>query len=459
MKLGIVSDLHLGDPTSTLVARVADPPGGEGPTFATSLAFERLCETLKAHVVDESGKPCPLDYLVLLGDVFEFSIAGWKTAYAAARPFLTEIRERGLAREILYLPGNHDFSAWALTMQQANVIDRIVRGKSVHERWSVPAVLDARRSPGLSLFGVSPRESGGYGGLFFDHLGGLTFNVAYPNLYILEPSGRTTLVTHGHYFEGYWSFASRLAPVIFGDDLRFGTKEKVPTIDELVAIDFPTNELGSSGMGQAGPLTAVFRTIAMEVREGKLGRVRTYLENAADELDAWAKTSSGKGWFERQMLHFATKHLIAWVLEQLEQQRDGLVSFARFNETFFEDQDILTNIANYLEACNLEHSKIPDADGQPIQRPSRVIFGHTHVPITPDRPARPSLPAPYCGESIEFWNTGGWLRPDAAHAKEAAVVLYDSAKAETQAWQMHRITVPHETETNSPPSDPSRSPG
>ncbi len=58
-----------------------------------------------------------------------------------------------------------------------------------------------------------------YGNLFFDDItreasnGRLTgkklnFNFAYPNLYLVTDEGESLLLTHGHYFEAFWSVAA-----------------------------------------------------------------------------------------------------------------------------------------------------------------------------------------------------------------------------------------------------------
>lgn len=70
-----------------------------------------------------------------------------------------------------------------------------------------------------------------YGNLFFDdiareaahgHLLGerLTFNFAYPNLYLVTDRGDSLLLTHGHYFEAFWSLTAELAAMLALDDLE-----------------------------------------------------------------------------------------------------------------------------------------------------------------------------------------------------------------------------------------------
>ena len=41
--------------------------------------------------------------------MFDFSIADYADAYAAARAFFMRVRDDGIAREVIYVPGNHDW--------------------------------------------------------------------------------------------------------------------------------------------------------------------------------------------------------------------------------------------------------------------------------------------------------------------------------------------------------------
>jgi hypothetical protein len=115
---------------------------------------------------------------VLLGDGFDFSIADYADAYAAAHTFFLRVRDDGIAHEVIFVPGNHDFGFWHVTMHEANLINRVRRFRRPRSRWSVPGVVDDRqgaRRRGFRLPYVTPhaRDEGGgprCGGLFLDHL-------------------------------------------------------------------------------------------------------------------------------------------------------------------------------------------------------------------------------------------------------------------------------------------------
>lgn len=115
---------------------------------------------------------------MLLGDGFDFSIADYADAYAAAHTFFLRVRDDGIAHEVIFVPGNHDFGFWHVTMHEANLINRVRRFRRPRSRWSVPGVVDDRqgaRRRGFRLPYVTPhaRDEGGgprCGGLFLDHL-------------------------------------------------------------------------------------------------------------------------------------------------------------------------------------------------------------------------------------------------------------------------------------------------
>lgn len=427
MRLGVISDLHLGDSSSTLVK--GDAAGGYeiGKGYAS----------LKQAIL----RGGPLRYLALVGDVFDFSIGTWGSAYEAAKPFLRAIKADGLAEEIIYLPGNHDFSAWTLTMQETNVLRQIASGQPPKEdRWSVPAVLDSRAGPAeLVLCGVKRDPSTGlYGGLFFDHLGGIPFNVAYPNLYVVEPSGVTTLVTHGQYFDKYWCLTSTLASQMFDEELAFVPVARHYTMEELVGINYPLNDLASSGIGQAGPLTPIFRSIQQSAKRSDLQRIRHYVRRLEEVLDG-AITFDGR---TRRIKEWLTDAILYFVRNELLSSLQGTFlrpqSAARYNTRYFDDPATRANIECYFAACLAECRSIKGASAAEIPTPSRVLFGHTHVPILCARPGeQPEQSHRILGTKVEFWNTGGWLAEPQQMCRPA-LFLYDDG-APVSPWSSYLL--------------------
>jgi 3',5'-cyclic AMP phosphodiesterase CpdA len=108
MRVAVVSDVHFGDDLCTLVATGPDGEPSLGPAYA---ALRRIV----GHV----------DYLILLGDILDFSVASYQEAYRAARAFFVQAQEDLLAREYVYVPGNHDFDIWHTVEHQVNVINQL----------------------------------------------------------------------------------------------------------------------------------------------------------------------------------------------------------------------------------------------------------------------------------------------------------------------------------------------
>src|SRR3989304_715890 len=113
MRVAVLSDTHFGDPLCTLVS---SGPREKEPSIGP--AYEPLARAV--------GK---VDYLVLLGDILDFSVASYADAYRQARCFFRRLSEDGLAREIIYVPGNHDFDVWHTVEHQVNVINRLRQGQ------------------------------------------------------------------------------------------------------------------------------------------------------------------------------------------------------------------------------------------------------------------------------------------------------------------------------------------
>lgn len=430
MKLIVASDLHFGDPRCALVAAETGPEPRLAPGYGRFL--------------EAAGRDN--DYLVLLGDVFDFSIADYADAYAAARVFFRRVRDDRVAREVVYVPGNHDFGFWHVTMHEANVINRVRRFERPRSRWSVPAVFDDRpgapsrgfRLPYVTAHARDERGGPRYGGLFLDCLSlrpddapgsGLRFNVAYPNVYLVTDDGDCALLTHGHYFEGYWAAAGEAARAIAGTDLVFAAGE--PDIDELVAVNFPSNELASSGIGQAGPLTPLIRAVQQEVNAGRLERVGRYLDRVVAELDRMAEFPWYKVYLE-WLTDAALRKARALVLERLGTHRP-----VRHDEGFLARPEAARRVEAYLAAVALEERRLnasPFACGLPAVR--WLVFGHTHEALVPSGGSVPSVGLP-SGRSLPVWNTGGWLwRPGTVAGSGpigAAVLRYETGRGFSSA--------------------------
>ncbi len=277
MKFVVISDTHFGDPDSTLFVcdRNRTVPGSNYSRF-----------------LEEAGKNN--DYLILLGDVMDFAIRSYDEAYSIAQGFFRRVQRDKIADQMIYIPGNHDEDIWHTVEHEVNIMDRIGDGDIPQKfKMSLPGVIDDRSSSKkvrLMLPGVDERKIGGkigYGGLFLDKITGkggkqTRFNFVYPNLYVVSDSG-SVLITHGHYFETYWSLLSEWVPEILGSDLQI----PIPMIlKDMVSLNFPTNQLSCSGVGQAGQLTDAIRNAEIDIRNRDMDSIKQYLDRFVDKITA-----------------------------------------------------------------------------------------------------------------------------------------------------------------------------
>ena len=397
MRIAIVSDTHFGDPMSTLVEFGKNGKPVIGPKYK---AFKQAAGNDN-------------DYLVLLGDILDFSIASYEEVYESAKVFFLQIQEDRIAKEIIYVPGNHDADLWHVVEHEVNIINQIENGRPPRQfRMSLPGFIDDRvESPyrGFTLPGVSAKanENGPkYAGLFLDHItkdgGDLTsFNFAYPNIYMVTDN-ESVLITHGQYLEKYWALASEWAVKIAQEDLRIGG---ALDLKEMVGINFPLSQLACSGVGQAGPLTRVVRLVQRDVKDGELKRINKYLNRLDDEVDKLTRYPWYKQYLEwlTDTVSNTVKKMVLGMISDFED--------TRYSEEFIHKKEVQQRFMDFYSATALEVSSLNSKYGYDIPMPWYVIFGHTHQPIPWGHENAPKArPSQETGmRPITLFNSGGWL--------------------------------------------------
>lgn len=425
MRVAIVSDTHFGDDLCTLVTE-----GTHGAVLGPAYDLFR----------DAVGK---VDYLILLGDVLDFSVASYEKAYRHAKVFFSRLQQDGIADQLIYIPGNHDFDIWHIVEHQVNVINQLKQGELPRAfKRSVPGVLDDRRADPadkLTLPDVTPKPEWHdnrtkYGNLFLDHITRrrsnrsgvraegrkLTFNFAYPNLYLVSDTGECVLVTHGHYFEAYWALASDWLLQFADDEVPLETPGE-PTLQELVGMNLPLNQLACSGIGQAQPLTHLVRRIQQEVEAGHVGVLgRTLDRIEARMLEERSHVSRMRRAAERYVLRWIKR----WILNALETTEQ-----ARYSRMFMKHPQVRDRFRRYFHYSLNEIRQLSREHGIDLPVPTHVVFGHTHQPIPW---AAEELVDTIEGRKVHFCNTGGWLLRDEHDGKRsfvgAEVVFYESGK-------------------------------
>ena len=418
MRIAVISDTHFGDPLGTLVTS-QHGRSSIGPAYAP------LARAIGA-----------VDYLVLLGDIVDFSVSSYDEAYRAARVFFTQLQQDGLAREMIYIPGNHDYDVWHTVEHQVNVINRLQQGQLPRAfKRSVPGVIDDRRKDDKFLLpDVVPSRSSHdpephYGDLFFDditrvaahgHLLGekLTFNFAYPNLYLITDAGESLLLTHGHYFEAFWAVTSELAATLALDDLELEAGQEL-SLREMVGINLPLNQLACSGIGQAKPLAELARRVHADVSAGRVDTVRKYL----DRFEALIREEKSLGWVKRGAAIAASRWLKRRLLRSL-----ASMETARYRKEFLFRPRVRERFRKYYRYSLHEIERLGLEHHLDIPAPTHVVFGHTHQPIPW---GAEELVDVVDGRVVSFCNTGGWvLKEDRSGLSfsGAEVLLYESGK-------------------------------
>jgi UDP-2,3-diacylglucosamine pyrophosphatase LpxH len=398
MKLAIVSDFHFGDEFGTLV------------TFNKTTKQAELNDEYYKKFIEATGTEN--DYLILAGDIFDFSIACYEDAYRCGRLFFERFKKDNIAKEIIYLAGNHDADHWHMLQHERHVIKRLNAGElpETYEH-SVAGIIDDRKNTnthGFWLNGVRTNADPNpkYGNMFLNRIIGMetdkeiNFNFAYPNLYIATDN-ECVLVTHGHYFGGYWSFVSEGVLPFASKELDFTKLD----IEKLVELNYPLSQLACTGIGQAGCLTPVIKKIQTEVKSHKLDIVPKYLNGLEKIVSGCFKTITDKA------IDALWPLLRSRILEGITKMESD-----QFSEVFLKKEAVWNACnsfynASLVEIGNINKQKIKN-EFLNLQSPNRIIFGHTHQPISWDHPDPPTLGTvsiPHL-RNISMHNTGGWIR-------------------------------------------------
>ena len=400
MRIAVISDTHFGDPLCTLVINGHDGEPQLGPAYPA----------LRKAV----GK---VDYLILLGDILDFSVASYEKAYKQARVFFRAV-QRDMAQQIVYLPGNHDFDIWHTIEHQVNVINQLKQGELPRAfKWSVPAVIDDRRSNAEDKFLLPDVKAkpewhenhASYGNLFLDHITRqrspktgrgvgkkLTFNFAYPNLYLVTENGECVLLTHGHYLEAYWAIAGEWALRLAQEDLGLEEEGEL-NMREMVGLNLPLNQLACSGIGQSEPLTDLIRIVQTEAHAGKVDSLGRYLDRLVNAIGQEDGISRATRWARVRALRWLKKRFLSMV---------RVTERTRYSTEFFRRPEVRERFRKYYGYSMNEIERLQKEYGLDIPAPNYVVFGHTHQPI-PWGSAE--LVDNVGGKDVPLCNTGGWL--------------------------------------------------
>ncbi len=402
MRIAIISDTHFGDTMGTLVHR----------DNANNIVIGSRYKDFKKAAGTNN------DYLILLGDILDFSIASYEEAYDFAKIFFLQLQQDKIAKEIIYVCGNHDADLWHIVEHEVNIINRIKIGKSPRPfHLSLPGVIDDRKTSqnqGFTLPGVRQQDGKDpkYAGLYLDNLTVSTkngqpsgtptsFNFCYPNVYLATDHG-TVLITHGQYFEAYWALSCEWAMKLALEDLRIGN---ALDLKEMVGINFPLSQLACSGVGQAGPLTKIVRQVQRQVKDGDLRRVKKYLDRMDYEIDKLTRFP----WYKQHLEWFTD--IVSNKIKTMALEFISNIEDTRYSEDFIHKKDVQARFMNFYSSSLLEIDNLNIQYGYDIPIPRYIIFGHTHQPIPWGAPDAPKVKGTIDAGiyPITLYNTGGWL--------------------------------------------------
>jgi UDP-2,3-diacylglucosamine pyrophosphatase LpxH len=356
------------------------------------------------------------DFLILLGDIFDLSIASYEEAYRHARAFLLLVQKDKIAKNIIYVPGNHDFDMWHTVQHQVRVIYPVRQGLPPRDfRWTQPGLIDDRTNHSSLDNNI---KRGFYMPDVFDkpidpdkppkfkeelYLNGITlgkkniskktnFYVVYPSLYLVTDNG-TFIITHGHYLDAFWSIGAEWIPRIVRTDI--GTHGKM---EDLVALNMPLCQLACSGIGQAGVLSPLIQDIQRKMKRHDTAKVEEYIDRLDDEID---KELEGNIFFEA-----GTDFVSNTIKSKLKKAIKSQVQ-SRFREDIMKDPKVQKRFINFYRASADEIDNLNLRYSFAIPAPEAFLFGHTHRPIGLSDTTKPYIDID--DNRVQFLNTGGWI--------------------------------------------------
>lgn len=387
MKVAVISDTHFGDQHSQL---------------AKNTYIEKFIEVIK----NKTGK---LDYLVLNGDILDFSISSFENAFNAAKQFFLEIQkqENKITEQIIYIPGNHDKHIWDAIEWEVNVIQRLRKHELPREFKRVQlGFIDLAQNKDLFLPGIkySNEEKKRYGGLFLEGLfenenTKLPINVVYPNLYI-RTNKHIYIITHGHMLDMPWVLLSEL--------LDGWSHINVCNIRHFEEYNYILTSLICTGIGQGGDVSKSLYDIILKIRsdnknnkdEGKK-QLNKMLSHMMKELKSSTKLPS----------YLQCEKINSFVINKIVEYFVDKYSYPRGQRNYYED--ILNDPykkERYMKFFIKSRKEVREWENS-SQASYRLIFGHTHVPISNYKFIKNN------NYAINIYNTGGWLLENSSDNK------------------------------------------
>lgn len=426
MKIAITSDIHLGDSDSRL------DPNCSG--YNKGHLFYKFVDLLYNH-----SPRGPVDYLILNGDILDFSINSFTKSCNIAKKFFREIKKtekegQSIVKQIIYIPGNHDKHIWDAVEWEVNVIRKLKKHKDTRAfKRTQPGIIDLStnsKDKNLLLPGVRYVEGENrYGdlfleGLFEDENNKLPINIVYPNLYI-KVNDCIYIITHGHMFDTPWVLLSEL--------LDGWENIKCGEIQHFEEYNYPLTSMICTGVGQGGDVSNLLYKILTDIRRDKNTK---NLEQMIGYMLSRLPIIFGKNLslIKSKKLNTFISKIIIWYLlrkkgienprnnelfpdtENNPAQKERLKRFYEASLKQLEhilaktDKNIDENKEYKSCGCNNHNFGVDkNIDKNKEYKSERefktvgIIFGHTHV-------ANKKFSRLLDTVHLDLYNTGGWLK-------------------------------------------------
>jgi len=370
-----LSDLHLGEPDSILTPPVPTGSAVESPAAAPVL--EQLVTCLEHVLEGKKGDERPI--LILNGDALELAFGTFSHALTNFERLARLLLQRELFRKLIYIPGNHDHHIWevARETQYANVIAEESQTRELPPLKHVTSLRLEETVPAYLLNKIIERVQPI--GVINDSEHEVL--VAYPNLALLDDSGRRcALIHHGHYVEPLYHFFSALRRWLFPD------RPPTQSIDEIEEENFAWIEFIWSLLGRSGGAGADMRALFHMLRNADV------FDDFADDLSRRTVKHVDISWIPGDVLErLALKKLLTWIAPRLSGERS--IRRAAFSA------EVRRGIERYLFGPT--YRQLREELGQ-IPAEMTFVFGHTHKPF------EATVEDPNGQTAVEVYNTGGW---------------------------------------------------
>lgn len=379
MFIADISDVHIGDESSRMAL---------GKVFNPNGAYSKL----KDQIFKFTGN-APLDYLILDGDILDFSINPIDDSIRTARPFFMQLQRDNIAKQIVYIPGNHDKQIWDGIQWNTSIIGSMLKFANPGSfRRIQPGIIDLAANSEIELPGVTKGSDGNYGDVFMKGLfqsadNSVPISVVYPNLYI-KRSSDTILVTHGHMFEMAW--------VLFSE-LFQGISPVPDTIDlkNLEELNVPITSLICTGVGSGGAVSELFYMIEKESYKNETATLKKTLDTVIPRLEKIIELP----WYLESLDNIGLNALRKYAFSAAMKAKDS-----RGNADFLKGEKDLKRFFTYFYATLAEMNQYG------LGKPDKFLYGHTHIPTPASDPFNLGDALP----GVSFYNTGGWLNDSPA---------------------------------------------